>query len=85
VTDPDVLRNHPLRGALFGNWVVAERLKHRCDRGNLPPMCYWRDSKGCEISLVLDDGPQLLGLEIKSGATCAADWPDTPLARCNSP
>jgi predicted AAA+ superfamily ATPase len=74
ITEPAQLALHPLRGALFENFAVVEILKHRWNHGNLRPMHFWRDSNGREVDLVLDDGPRLLGVEIKSGATFAADW-----------
>lgn len=74
IHDPSILAVHPLRGALFENFVVAEILKHRYNHGNLRPLHFWRDANGREVDLVLDDGPRLLGIEIKSGATFAADY-----------
>jgi predicted AAA+ superfamily ATPase len=74
IHDPSILSMHPLRGALFENFVVAEILKHRYNHGNLRPLHFWRDANGREVDLVLDDGPRLLGIEIKSGATFAADY-----------
>jgi predicted AAA+ superfamily ATPase len=74
IADPEQLAVHPLRGALFENFAVVEILKHRWNHGNLRPMHFWRDSNGREVDLILDDGPRLLGIEIKSGATFAADW-----------
>ncbi|GIL03723.1 MAG: ATPase [Betaproteobacteria bacterium] len=74
IHDQSLMAVHPLRGALFENFVVGEIVKHRYNHGNLRPIHFWRDSNGREVDLVLDDGARLLGIEIKSGATFAADW-----------
>ncbi len=74
IADPSQLTMHPLRGPLFENGVIVDIVKHRWNHGNLRPPYFWRDSNGREVDLVLDDGPRLLGIEIKSGATFAGDW-----------
>ncbi len=78
------LVSHPLRGALFENYVVTEVVKaymhHRLD----PPVYFWRDRTGHEIDLVIEDGPALYPVEIKSGQTVSSRmfaglrwWTDT--------
>ena len=74
IGEPGQVATHPLRGALAENLAVLEILKHRWNNGNLRPIHFWRDSNGREVDLILDDGPRLLGIEIKSGATFAGDW-----------
>lgn len=76
----DAMKIHAMRGALFENFVVLEIIKHRYNHGNLRPVYFWRDSNGREIDLLLDDDEKLLGIEIKSGATFAEDWPRELLA-----
>jgi predicted AAA+ superfamily ATPase len=66
--------NHPLRGNLFENLVVAEALKFRLHRGRRNNLFFWRDAKGKEIDLILEDGPDVHAVEIKAGATIASDW-----------
>lgn len=64
---------HAQRGALFENLVVTEFLKGRFNRGEQADLHFWRDSKGLEVDLLLDDGMSLTPVEIKSGQTIAAD------------
>ncbi len=66
--------NHPLRGNLFENLVVTEALKYRFHRGRRSNLFFWRDAKGNEIDLILEDGPDVHAVEIKAGATIASDW-----------
>lgn len=64
---------HAQRGALFENMVVTEFLKKRYNRGEQADLYFWRDSKGLEVDLLLDDGASLTPIEIKSGQTIVAD------------
>lgn len=74
ILEPSQLHTHPLRGALFENWVVTEVLKARIHRG-LPAAGYFlRDRKGAEVDLLLDLGDRLIATEIKSGQTVAGDF-----------
>lgn len=65
----DDLAYHPLRGALFENWVVSEVLKWRWNRGLSGELAYYRDARGAEIDLVLDRPFEPVALEVKAGRT----------------
>ena len=65
---------HAQRGALFENLVVTEFLKGRFNSGQQADLYFWRDNKGLEIDLLLDDGISLKPVEIKSGQTIAPDF-----------
>ncbi len=73
IRSADQLDTHPLRGAIFECWVVAEILKHHTHRGLTPRLSFFRDQKGHECDLVLEQGDRLTAVEIKSGQTVAAD------------
>jgi hypothetical protein len=68
------LTSHPLFGALFESWVVAEILKARWHAGREPNLYFWRDRSGNEVDLLVDQGAQALPIEIKSGQTVVADF-----------
>ncbi len=74
VTEPAQLRHHPLRGALFESWVVSEVLKSRLHRGLPERMFHFRDAKGLEVDLVIEEGDRVTAVEVKSAATVAADF-----------
>jgi predicted AAA+ superfamily ATPase len=76
IRSEEVLGLHPLRGALFENWVVAEFIKARYNRGQAADLYFWRDSAGHEVDLLYETAQGLQAVEIKSGATFASDWPD---------
>ncbi len=68
------INRHPLRGNLFENLVVIEALKYRYNRGRRCNLYFWRDSKGNEVDLVVEAGPDIVPVEIKSGATISEDY-----------
>jgi len=65
---------HAQRGAIFETFVVSEFLKGRFNQGLPSNLFYWRDSKGLEIDLILENGERLDAVEIKAGQTIAPDF-----------
>lgn len=68
------LATHPLRGNLFENWVVAELLKGRLNKGRKADLFFWRNNTGLEVDVLSEKADRLVPIEIKSGATFATDW-----------
>lgn len=68
------LPTHPLRGALFETFVVSELLKSRFNRGKTDNLYYFRDNKGNEVDLVLDQGIAQRIVEIKAGQTITSSF-----------
>lgn len=64
----------PLRGNLFENLVVIEALKYRFNRGLRSNLSFYRDSKGNEVDLLCEIGPDVFPVEIKAGATITRDY-----------
>lgn len=71
---PDQLREHPLRGAVFETWVVSEVVKARLHSGVAGGLAFFRDRKGREVDLVVEDGTALTAVEAKSAQTVADDF-----------
>ena len=67
-----MLRNHPLRGAVFESFVVSELTKAFVHRGMEAPLYHWRDATGHEVDVIIDLGDRLVPLEVKSSATVGA-------------
>ncbi|HHT9111431.1 MAG TPA: ATP-binding protein [Candidatus Brocadiaceae bacterium] len=74
IREPAQISFHAQRGALFETLVVTELLKARFNKGMQPNLFFWRDSKGLEIDLLLEEGEELRPVEIKSGQTIASDF-----------
>jgi predicted AAA+ superfamily ATPase len=66
---PGELRHHPLRGALFADWAVAEIVKWRVHRGLPPRTFFYRDRKGFQVDLVLHRGEAQTAVLIRSAQT----------------
>ncbi len=74
IREPEQLRLHPLRGAIFESWVIAEIYKAYAHRGMAPGLFHYRETRGLEIDLLVDRGERLDAIEIKSGATVSTDF-----------
>jgi predicted AAA+ superfamily ATPase len=68
------ISRHPLRGSLFENLVIIEALKYRYHRGKRSNLYFWRDARGSEVDLLIENGPDVVPVEIKAGATIADDY-----------
>lgn len=68
------IAQHPLFGSLFETWVVGEFLKSRWHRAQEANLYFWRDRSGHEVDILVDQGHQVLPVEVKSGQTIAADF-----------
>jgi predicted AAA+ superfamily ATPase len=67
---------HPLRGAVFENFVAVQLLKRDLHRGVRPSWWFYRDGKGLEADLLQTEGLHHLAVEVKSGATVQPEWSD---------
>jgi hypothetical protein len=63
-----------LRGAIFESWVVAEVYKASAHSGLRPSLFHYRETRGIEIDLLIEQGEGLDAVEIKSGATTTGDF-----------
>lgn len=68
------VNTHPLRGALFENFIILELLKARFNNGQRSNLFFWRDRTGNEIDLLLDQSGQVVPIEIKTAATFTKDY-----------
>ncbi len=74
IREPEQLRTHPLRGALFESWVASELVKQRAHRGTRSDLFHYRDAAGFEVDLIATDASTVTLIEAKSGATIASDF-----------
>ena len=87
IKTPEQLMHDPLRGNVFENMVVSERIKQLCHCGQKPELYFLRTAKGFEIDLLeKDDAGKFAVSEIKSAMswhrslienleTYLAQWP----------
>ena len=69
IREEDALQIHPLKGALFENLVIAEKMKQVFHRYTHEAYYFWRDSNGHEVDLLKPEGNQFDIFEIKSTQT----------------
>ncbi len=76
ITSPDQITAHSLRGGLFESWIISEFKKKFFNAHREPPLYFWRDNKGKEIDLVIENIEKFYVLEIKSGKTINSSFFD---------
>lgn len=68
------LHIHPLRGAIFENFVYSELKKLYTNHGPHNPLYFWRDTHGREVDFLIDLGGRQIPVEVKAGKTIAGDF-----------
>ena len=63
------LVTHPLKGALFENLIIIEKLKQKLNKAEEPSLYYFRDNVGNEVDLLEDIGNKVISYEIKASKT----------------
>jgi predicted AAA+ superfamily ATPase len=74
IESSEQLQSHYLRGGLFENMVVLEFLKSRLHQAKRPNLHFWRDQRGREIDLVLEQSNEVRLIECKSAGTYHPDF-----------
>lgn len=69
IHSPEELVSHELYGAIFENYVVAERLKAHLNRLKTPSLYFYRDDSKIEVDLLDTTRSPAILAEIKSGQT----------------
>jgi len=73
IRSAEILRNHPLRGAIFESYVVGEITKAFTHFGKDAPLFHWRDATGHEIDIMIDMGGEVIPIEVKSAMTVSSE------------
>jgi predicted AAA+ superfamily ATPase len=63
------LSSHHARGAIFGNFIIADARKQYANRGVTPNLSFWQNQSEVEIDLVIETGEKMHAFEIKAGET----------------
>lgn len=71
------LEQHPLRGAIFENMVVVEKLKQRYNQGKTSNIFFYRDQSQNEVDIIQENGLNLEAYEVKSAKTYHSDFMST--------
>lgn len=63
------VKSHPLKGLLFENLVIIEKIKNQFNQVQPPWFYYFRDNTGNEVDLLEEDNGHILSYEIKLAST----------------
>ncbi|HNZ72761.1 MAG TPA: ATP-binding protein, partial [Prolixibacteraceae bacterium] len=74
IQNVEQLNFHPLWGNIFENFVVNELVKKKINFNLRSNLFFWRDSKGYEIDVLVENGLSLYPIEIKSGQTISSEY-----------
>jgi predicted AAA+ superfamily ATPase len=74
IREPDQVATHPLLGGLFENLVVAEAMKAKLNKGEDSNLFFFRDNNRLEVDLLVDNGQNLVPIEIKAARTFTAEF-----------
>jgi len=74
IQSPKDLVTHYLRGPLFESMILADLMKQRFNAGLTPNLYFWRDKSGHEVDCILEEGTNLIPIEIKSAETINSDF-----------
>lgn len=64
---------HYARGALFENFVIMEIIKNKFNQGLANNTYFWRDVSGHEVDIIIDDGDNVMPIEVKASQTFSSD------------
>ena len=70
----DHLKNHPLLGSIFENFMISECFKRFYNLGETPPLYFWRDQSGNEVDLLIHEGLSSFPIEIKLSQSYQSDF-----------
>ena len=71
----DMLTLNPFRGPLFENLIISDLYKQYFNKGQRPPLYFWRNTNGLiEVDCLADTGSKLIPIEIKSGETISGSF-----------
>lgn len=68
------IKNDKMKGALFENLIILEKIKENYNNLYLRNYYYYRTSNGVEVDLIEEDSINLNAYEIKSSSTFASDF-----------
>ncbi|CAN5215706.1 ATP-binding protein [soil metagenome] len=77
ITTPSIMSVSPFRGSLFENLIIGDLCKQYFNKGERPPLYFWREQNGrIEIDCIIDQALKLSAIEIKSSETTTSAFLD---------
>lgn len=66
---PLVHKKFPNKGGILESLIIPHFYKQFYNHAQLPSLYFWRDKSGREIDCIINQGQQIVPVEIKSGRT----------------
>lgn len=74
ITSAEDVAKHPMRGALFENMIVVEKLKQCFNQGKTSNIFFYRDQSQNEVDIIQENGLNIEAYEIKSASNYNSDF-----------
>lgn len=74
IENKEQIQTHYMRGGVFESFVLSNLMKNQLNNNKDPSLYFWRDQQGHEVDCILEQGSDLLPIEIKSGKTVSPDY-----------
>jgi predicted AAA+ superfamily ATPase len=74
IQSPEQCKTHPLWGSLVETWVLSQIRREYTNEGEQAPIWFWRDHRGTEVDVIIEQDNKAYPIEIKAGETMASDW-----------
>ncbi|MEQ9424353.1 MAG: ATP-binding protein [Cyclobacteriaceae bacterium] len=69
INSSDQIDTYYAKGALFENFIIAEMMKNRFNKGEKAEFYFWKDNANHEVDVIVERGTEIHPIEIKSGQT----------------
>lgn len=70
-TNPEVLKNGAMAGAILETWVYGQLCRSFANRGIMPRLSYYRDGRGAEVDFLIEQNGCIYPLEVKRSSSPA--------------
>ena len=68
------LEIHFAKGQLFENFIIVEKMKQAWNNNTHEKFYFWRDASGNEIDILIENGLDIIAVEVKSSKTIHPDF-----------
>lgn len=74
IGEPAAVATHYLKGGIFENFVIGELRKYLLNRAIVPSFHFWRDRRGHEVDLLVEQTGRHSAMEFKSAVTAGGSF-----------
>lgn len=74
IKSAEELLDNAMRGPLVESFIISDFFKQQYNNELLPSLYFWRDISGNEIDCIIDEGKEIVPVEIKSSKTIISNF-----------